>query len=213
MLFKKIIVSCDDGHKLDLKLAKLLKQYNIPGIFFISNMNFELDNLLSPEDIKKLSIDFDIGGHTVSHPSDLKRLEHNDLVYQIAENKKYLEGIIGRRIHYFCYPKGRYNEDTIRVLKECGYIGARTTVCGNTDIPDIFENYKVKPTIHVYPENKRFKKPKFLQNAKMCYNRSITKKNGYFHIFMHSWEVEKFNMWNELEELFKYITNYEKSNI
>ena len=33
-----------------------------------------------------------------------------------------------------------------------------------------------------------------------------TLKNGkIYHLFGHSWEIEKYGMWQELEEVFKYI--------
>ena len=48
---KKTIVttSWDDGHKLDLKLAALLKKYNIKGTFYISphDNEFSKNELLS----------------------------------------------------------------------------------------------------------------------------------------------------------------------
>ena len=35
--------------------------------------------------------------------------------------------------------------------------------------------------------------------------RIAKEKDGVFHIFGHSWEIEKYNLWNELESFFKYI--------
>ena len=63
---KQIIVttSWDDGHKLDLKLAKLLKKYGIGGTFYISpkNREFREEDLLLDEEIIKLDRDFEIWG-------------------------------------------------------------------------------------------------------------------------------------------------------
>ena len=37
------------------------------------------------------------------------------------------------------------------------------------------------------------------------------KHGEVFHLWGHSWEIEKYGMWKQLEELFKYINN--QSNI
>ena len=86
----------------------------------------ELEQLLfngvSPEDLVRYSkSDFlTIGGHTVNHP----RLSNEVLSYarmEIEDNKAYLEGILGKKIHYFAYPEGDYNEKTAQLVKEAGY--------------------------------------------------------------------------------------------
>ena len=51
-------------------LAKLLKKYGIKGTFYISpkNREFSENDLLSDREIVKLSKDFEIGAHTMTHP-------------------------------------------------------------------------------------------------------------------------------------------------
>src|SRR3989344_6448243 len=75
---KKVIVttSWDDGHKLDLKVASILKKYSIKGTFYICPEDRELrkSELLSDREIVMLSKDFEIGAHTMTHlllPNDL----------------------------------------------------------------------------------------------------------------------------------------------
>jgi peptidoglycan-N-acetylglucosamine deacetylase len=54
---KKIVTtSWDDGHKLDLKLARLLQKYNIAATFYISpaNREFSKRDLLSEQEIQTL---------------------------------------------------------------------------------------------------------------------------------------------------------------
>jgi len=56
----RIVSSWDDGSKLDIKLAGLLKKYNISGTFFIPN-----NTKLSEDEIRSLvEQGFKIGGHT-----------------------------------------------------------------------------------------------------------------------------------------------------
>src|SRR5207237_6708341 len=65
-----VTTSWDDGHKLDVRLAALLKKYGIKGTFYIcpQDQEFKDEDLLSPQDILSISQDFEIGGHTITHP-------------------------------------------------------------------------------------------------------------------------------------------------
>src|SRR4030042_4400072 len=102
---KEIIVttSWDDGHKLDLKLALLLKKYGIRGTFYISpkNREFRKADLLSDEEIIKLGRDFEIGAHTMTHPR-LTRIGEKEAFAEIMVSKKHLEKSLGEEAGWFC---------------------------------------------------------------------------------------------------------------
>jgi len=87
----RVISSWDDGHPMDLVIADALKQNNIDGIFYIPNSNGGRQVIKSYE-IKHLSkLGFEIGGHTFSHPNDLKELSKEQLHDEIIKNKYWLE--------------------------------------------------------------------------------------------------------------------------
>jgi len=204
MLSKKLssgatfVSSWDDGSKLDMRLAELLKKYSLPGIFYIPT-NCEL----SSDEILQLDANgFEIGCHTDTHPKDLKKLCTTEQRVEILRNKLWLEKLLDKQITNFCYPTGRYNEDTIMVLGQCGITEARTTVQGNTELP--IDMYRIQTTVHVYPENARFNKPDWAKTARVLLEKANS-ENGYFHIWGHSWEIHKFNLWDELEAFFKLI--------
>ena len=92
---KIITTSWDDGHKLDLKLAKILQKYNIKGTFCISPNNREWNkkDLLSDKEIKQLSQDFEIGAHTMTHPL-LTKISERDAIQEIRDSKIFLEKLI-----------------------------------------------------------------------------------------------------------------------
>jgi len=54
-----ITTSWDDGHPLDLKLAELLGEYDIPATFYISIDNVERQSMNHSE-IKQIGQSFDI---------------------------------------------------------------------------------------------------------------------------------------------------------
>lgn len=196
--------SWDDGGKEDIRLAELLKKYNIPAIFYIPTIC-----KLNYHEILKLHKDgFKVGGHTQTHPDDLKRLSDEDQYFEIYENKIYLEELIGKEVNSFCYPSGRYNEKTIEQLKRAGYKSARTTIVGNIKEPD--DLFRIKTSVHVYPHRKEYNGMKWYEYAKKLFDKARKQKNSFFHIFGHSWEISKFKIFNELENFFKHITKYEK---
>jgi len=136
-----VTTSWDDGHKLDLKLAKLLKKYGIRGTFYISpkNREFREEDFLSDDEIIKLNRDFEIGAHTMTHPR-LTKISETEAFNEIIDSKKYLEDLIREEVQCFCYPGGAYNKKIKELVKRAGFIGARTTERPFTTIPgDLFE--------------------------------------------------------------------------
>lgn len=68
----------------------------------------------------------EIGCHTMSHPNLdtlAPALQRNEIMK--AKNK--LESEISQPIKSFCYPRGRYNDDTRHILEECGFSSACST--------------------------------------------------------------------------------------
>ena len=134
--------SFDDGLRQDIIIADLFRKYNMYNVVFYIPNTTELTN----KEIKDLGNDFEIGGHTVSHYQDLKLLPGELLRIEIEENKKWLENITGKKINKFCYPRGRWNEKVMQVVKDVGYKEARTTIVLNT----ISNTFNKDTTVHFY---------------------------------------------------------------
>jgi peptidoglycan/xylan/chitin deacetylase (PgdA/CDA1 family) len=219
---KQIIVttSWDDGHKLDLKLAKLLKKYGMRGTFYISlkNREFKEEDLLSDEEIIELNRDFEIGAHTMTHPI-LTTINEKQAFNEIIESKKYLENLIKKKVNCFCYPGGKYNNKIKELVKEAGFIGGRTikrycfkcpsdpliygtTIQTYNNISDILKILRFS----------KFNPLKFYENlnwehrAKRMFDY-VLKYGGMYHLWGHSWEIEKNHYWHKLEDLLAYISN------
>lgn len=202
LLFKS---SWDDGHPLDIRIADLLQKYNLPGTFYIPGMVFEPLVL----DLSKKG--FEIGGHTVTHPSDLKQLSDEELLWEIVENKKALENETGQKINSFCYPRGRYDNRALDILKSLGFTHARTTEIlalpypeNHSPTPDL----KAKTSIHVY-QRKEYGDLDWLSWAYNLVAQAV-ENDLVFHIWGHSWEIDRDKNWGKLELFFSWITeNYE----
>ncbi len=197
----KFITSWDDGHVDDLHLARILKKYGVDAIFYIPSTT-----LLSVDEIRSIAKNFEIGGHTVNHPSDLKMVEQLTREREIKNNRKWLQEITGQEVKSFCYPRGRYNQEVIDAVKDAGFTEARTTQVMNIVEPDELEKYQIKTSVHVYPTRKEYKGRPWFEVAEELYNQA-EKNNGYFHMWGHSWELGKFGLWGELDTFLKFVSS------
>lgn len=227
----KVTTSWDDGDILDNKLADLLKKYGVKGTFYVTK-NYRSDRL-SETDIKNISEFHEIGAHTLTHP-DLRTLNADKMKEEIDGSKRWLEEVLGKQIKMFCYPKGLFNETAVSVTKAFRFLGARTTNLGSMEMPN--DAFLMNTTLQVYPfpfrkiDSKKYyvgkliqpliqRAPKLIANgvsifsmnswlntAKATFDTAF-KKEGVFHLWGHSWEIEKYGMWEDLEKLLQYISN------
>lgn len=201
---KKTIVttSWDDGNELDLKLAELLKKYNLKGTFYVSPGNKHYS--LSEEQIRELGNVQEVGGHTLSHPH-LIALSPVEAEKEIIDSKKYLEDVLNKEIKSFSYPYGEFDKNIKAFVRRAGFLGARTVK------DNIFEEgndpFEVDTTLHVYPLSfwQRLRYFNWVRLAQKRFNLAL-KIGGMFHLWGHSWEIEKYDMWPQLEEVFKHIS-------
>ena len=198
----QIEVSIDDGGKLDLRVAELLKKYKIQGTFYIVLDWIGTEGHLNWEDIKQLDKEgFIIGSHSMTHPSDLKMLFDEQLHYEIQNSKDLLETALGHRITTFCYPRGRADERVKNKVREAEYETARGT--GKTGVTKREDEFYLPGTIHIF-QREDYKGKPILEYAKEVIDR-VKKEGGYCNVFCHSKEIDRDNNWGVLEEILKYI--------
>lgn len=138
---KRVVLTFDDGYKdvVDNALPAL-KEFGFRGVVFIIVDRVGQPGYLGWGDLERLNQEgWEIGSHTLNHP-ELAREPEPIQRKQIFESKKILEDGLDIKIEYFCYPAGRYNEMTINLVKEAGYLGAVTVEAGTKNSKDkIFE--------------------------------------------------------------------------
>lgn len=189
----EIRLSCDDGHVSDMKVAQIWDKYGLKGTFYIAPYNKRV-RLLSFRQIKQISEKHDIGGHTLNHAL-LTKMQKDDAFLEVYEGKKELESIIGKEITSFAPPKGWYNEETKQIVKNAGFTEMRTMKQGVVNIEN-YDQFEIPISVHFHPEHKY----KFLQ----VFN-TAKDIDGYFHLTVHSWELDRFNLWEEYENTIKFI--------
>lgn len=221
----KVTTSWDDGDILDKRLSDLLSRYGIKGTFYITK-TYRSQRLLD-QDIRDIARVHEMGAHTLTHP-DLRILSIEKKRDEIRGSKEWLEELLGSEVKMFCYPKGLYDEAVVKTVKESGFLGARTTQLGCLTSDDPF---LIPTTIQVYPFPFRFNYLRkllqpykqrgptlralgvslsamhsWLSTAKATFNIALN-KGEVFHLYGHSWEIDKYNMWNDLEKLLQYISH------
>lgn len=231
-----VTTSWDDGHALDLRLAELLKKYGLKGTFYISKEYCGKDRL-TEEGIRSLGVHHEVGAHTITHP-DLTRIPKEEALREMQGSKAWLESIIGKPVDMFCYPYGRYDEGSKHIAEQVGYKGARTTKAGEIFFPA--DRFAMGTTLQIYPLPFRKKSAgsfhwryllqPWLQRASELHKLGVPykamvswekaargafdialRRGGVFHLWGHSWEIEKYGMWAELEDLFRYIHSHPNS--
>ena len=194
----EILITVDDGHKDDYEVYKLLEKYKLKGLFFIPNKRPKPE--LSDEQIKEISNNHDIGGHTVNHAL-LTQVNEYRRKLEIGQNKKYLENLIGREVTKFAYPRGWYNDAVIESVRQCGIEKAYTMQLGITE--KWGNNLSLPRTAHLYPREEY--REKGVYKSIIALFDEAKKNDGYFNLAIHGWEVTKFRNWEILSKILKYI--------
>ncbi|PIR41823.1 MAG: hypothetical protein COV30_01365 [Candidatus Yanofskybacteria bacterium CG10_big_fil_rev_8_21_14_0_10_37_15] len=226
-----VTTSWDDGHKLDIKLAELLDKYGLKGTFYISK-NYFKEERLSEEEILSLSRNHEIGAHTINH-LDLTNIPAEDAKKEIQQSKNWLEDVLEKEVSMFCYPYGKYNNHIKTTVKESGFKGARTTKRFSTEINDPHE---IGFSLHVYPfpfrkmtANRYYWRYLFqpleqnwegIRKFNISFHalrnwlgfasalfENLKNDDSIFHIYGHSWEIDKYGMWDDLERFFAFVVN------
>ena len=218
-----LTTSWDDGHRDDIGLARMLKEHGLKGTFYVCPRDHEFarQDLLTSQEIKNISQDFEIGAHTLTHPR-LPTISEGQAEEEIFGSKTVLEEITGEKVDAFCYPYGSYTKAHVQLVKNAGYRYARTV----TRYKFGFDSpYEAGTSVHAYNHGwydlwrisnfAKFRPAKALQYAEWdslacaMFDRIIT-QGGIYHLWGHSWEIKKHNDWDRLEKVFRYISAHPK---
>tara|TARA_B110000467_G_scaffold107947_1_gene98289 strand:+ start:2474 stop:3208 length:735 start_codon:yes stop_codon:yes gene_type:complete len=226
----KIIVttSWDDGHPLDNKLCKILKSYDLPGTIYTPIKNLE-NEVIVTRDLIQIAKDFEIGGHTFNHKI-LTDISNEEIDYELLESKKKLENNIGKEIISFCYPRGKYNKNIMDRVKLAGFKCGRTTELFRTNYLDPFEFHTTIQATNrilaskakqIFETNEKKLASSLIFSGSLLKDWDIIAKKsfdhilengGIWHLWGHSWEIEKNNDWSKLKNIFEYIKLKSKNN-
>jgi hypothetical protein len=218
-----VTTSWDDGDPLDDRVADLLDRHGLRGTFYIPRAH--RPRQISKEGIRALAKRHEVAAHSLSHP-DLTMLSRVAKRHEIEGSKKWLEDLTGAAVRMFCYPFGRFDAETKSVVAASGFAGARTTrqfvLAPHTD------PFALATTLQVYPAPVRRRSLRDFASYLVAPALGPGERHGHlrvlnsaflgwcgfaaalcmstapgldsvFHLWGHSWEIDQFGMWNELD--------------
>lgn len=217
-------ISVDDGSPPDRKTADLLHKYGLQGTFYVPGRNPE-QPVLMPAEIRELSQRFEIGSHTLNH-TPLKFVSDERAKREIEEGKRHIEDLLGEPVISFCYPRGKFNGTTPTLVRNAGFLGARTLLMNLHDFPQdpfhwgvstlAFSLSKVIHVRHALLEGNFVGLRNFFREYKGATDWMehfyyaldyVSQHGGIAHLMMHSWEMEQLGAWNKMESVLSAVAN------
>lgn len=208
---KVFTLSYDDGVVQDRRLAQLLRQYGVKCTFNLGSALLghpdmggfpgkpDLDiSKVSPEEIPTVYATHEVAGHSLYH-SSLDKVGAPLAAYEIAEDKRRLEALVGKPLRMFAYPFGMYTPQVVELLRLCGYQGARTIRSSHSfDIPQNFLEWD--PTCH-------HDDPQLMELA-----RQFVEGPPFFpmlfYVWGHAYEFDDEDNWSVMEKLVAYLAGH-----
>lgn len=222
-----VTFSIDDGHPTDLHTAELFSKYGLAATFYIPKSNPERE-VLSTSKIRALAQQFEIGAHTASHIS-LKALSAGRAREEICEGKDWLEQVLGQEVLSFCYPKGKFNRRIVTLVRNAGFLGARTCLLNRHCFPQDPFICGVSTQAWSHSRTVQLRHAMLERNFSGVLNfvrvyKGVTDWQRHFlyaldyvevhggvaHLSLHSWEMEAHNEWRKLEFVLKEVAGRKK---
>jgi len=125
---QSVAITFDDGCQTDLiAAAPILLDAGFHATFYITAGFLDKPGYLSTAQLHQLSsLGFQIGCHSMTHPY-LNDLGPEDLHREIVEARSRLQDVTGSVVEHFSCPGGRYDDRTVALVKQAGYLSLATS--------------------------------------------------------------------------------------
>lgn len=192
---KAVTLSYDDGTIHDRRLVEIFNQYGLRGSFHLNSGNLGRDGYITPEEVVSLFAHHEVSAHSVTHPH-LETLPLESLVWEILEDRRALESLVGYPVRGMSYPYGSYNTRLVQALPHYGIEYARTVEShGHFHLPDDFLCWH--PTCHHNAD---------LEHKTEIFLKSPTKNRlQLLYVWGHSYEFDRNDNWELVERFGQQI--------
>src|SRR3990172_5629790 len=120
---KSVVITFDDGYRdFYFNAFPIIKKYNLRVVSFYVVNYTTYPNYMDWPMLREIHSSglVDVESHTLSHFL-LTTLSKEEARKEIFESKRILEESLNKKINYFAYPYGDYNEDVVNLVSEAGY--------------------------------------------------------------------------------------------
>lgn len=215
---KAVTFSYDDGVHADIRLADTMNRYGIKGTFNINSgwLAQSDKNRLSAEEIQEYILDAGhevaVHGHFHRAPGVQRAIEG---IRDVLDCRLGLEKTFGRIIRGMAYPdcgitrfSNQTDYETVRrYLQELDIAYARTLGGDNDSFRMPADWYAWMPTAHhANPKSKEYARS-FVETPINAYVAAQDPK--LFYLWGHSYEFDRDNNWDLLEQLCEILGNHE----
>jgi peptidoglycan/xylan/chitin deacetylase (PgdA/CDA1 family) len=200
----------------------LLAKYGLKATFYVPAENPER-SVMPACDLRKLAIGFELGGHTMRHVM-LNALSRAQAWEEVSGCKRWLEDLTGQRVASFCYPRGKFDRALADLVREAGFLGARTCMFNLHEFPQDPFAWGVSTHAHPHSHTIQMRHAFLEKNFAGAWNywrtyrgqrdwvrhfelalEHVAEHDGIAHLYMHSWEIEQMGEWTLLESIFQEI--------
>jgi peptidoglycan/xylan/chitin deacetylase (PgdA/CDA1 family) len=168
---------------------------------------------------------FEIGSHTIDH-CYLNTVGVAEARRQIVAGKHRLEQVLARRVIGFCYPGGHYTLEHRQMVVDAGFDYARTVA--NFYRTLLTDPFSMPTTIQYYPHTRNVFITNFFNGGEwrrrsglFCVSVAegdlmsrlrrlldyVCIRGGVFHLWGHSWELDRFDGWRQLDNFLRYAAD------
>ena len=118
----QIEICFDDAFLGVYENIEFFKYQNIPFHLFVISSYIGRKNYMDAKQLIEVSkLDgIRVSSHTHSHKI-LNQMKKNEIKRELNQSKEKLESLTGIAVDAICYPKGRFNKQTINIAKSVGY--------------------------------------------------------------------------------------------
>ncbi len=205
---RAVTLSYDDGQLYDEKMLEIISKYGIKATFNICSGCYgdeeHYTNLTKEKAIELYNKhDCEVANHGKNH-LPLTEVDRLVAFNDILEGRDDLEKDFRRIIRGFAYAYGVYNEDVIKMLKDCGIVYAR--VVGSSEEFELPHDWlRWQGTCH--HENPRLMEliDDFLSEPKTTWFWHTYPR--LFYLWGHSYEFNSNKNWDKLETICKKLGN------
>jgi len=203
-------------------MADLLAKYGLLATFYIPRENPERP-VMNEADVREIARRFEVGAHTIHHVA-LAKLPRERVWSEISESKAWVEDVVGQQAISFCYPRGKFTAQTAALVKQAGFLGARTCFLNLNEFPRNPFYWGVSTHAFSHSIFIQLRHALLEQNFKGACDffrihkgstewRShfllaldhVEAQGGIAHLYLHSWEIDKWGDWEKLESVFHSI--------
>lgn len=118
----EIIFTFDDGGISNLRAAKLLKEKDEKGYFFITTSKIGTSCFLDKQGVLEIDkMGHTIGSHSHTHPMIFKSLPYHKMLEEWKVSKDILENILGKKVEVCSIPGGDSDSKTYESALEAGF--------------------------------------------------------------------------------------------